>query len=146
MVTDFVFEYQGAKSSSSVDDFSSGDALVLNLQAYQAKQQTTGNKRAFVRAARGVQNLGFSDAAAVDDLVAKVTGVRQAGGQVGGVCISGYSLGSIYALRLAIQLKANDVSILYIGLSDLPIFPYGYIPSVAGFPSMIPENNPVLLV
>lgn len=146
MIIDFIFEYLGASSSTTVDDFKASDALVLNLSAYEQKQKANGNPRKFVRANRGVQNLGMADNKVIDDLAAMATNAKKAGDQVGVVCISGYSLGSIYAIRLALKLKEVDVKLTYIGVSDLPIFPFGYNPPIAGFPSMIPENNPVLLV
>ncbi|MYZ48903.1 hypothetical protein [Propylenella binzhouense] len=144
-VTDYVIEYKGARPSSDVDDFKGIDNIPLDLGIYNQRQQFQGKKRVLVRHA-----LGVSDSAKdrmlepsytrryVDEIVA----ARNAGTPIGLVCISGYSKGSMYAVRLVQELNAASVEVRYVGLSDLPIFPYGYDPRVPSFPDMVPVNEP----
>ena len=144
-VTDFVVEYQGAKDSSRVNEFNAHDSLVLDLKLYQRKQELSGKFRTFVRMGRGCSDAvvgGFLNPQFTRSVIDDILKVRNAGNPVGLVCISGYSKGAIYALRLAQELKDAAIEVRYIGLADLPIFPFGYKPAVPSFPDMIPLNQP----
>ena len=57
----------------------------------------------------------------------------------------GYSHGSIVALCLGVKLKSLEVPVRYLGIADLPLFPFGLKPKPGSFPdSMIPLNQPDL--
>ena len=67
--------------------------------------------------------------------------------KAGAVCLMGYSSGCFLALAVAAKLKtAGFGRLAYIGLGDLPIFPYGRTPPVGnGIGQVRPSNDPSLI-
>ena len=145
MATDFVIELQGARDPSNIDVFAS-DSLTLDLSGYKQSQALTQTTRTLRRLGRGARADGpggeFLDPKITADLVTELLKVRNSGDQLGAVCISGYSKGAVYALRLAQEMNEKGLPIRYIGLSDLPLFPFDYNPRIPSFPDMKPINTP----
>jgi hypothetical protein len=139
MITDFVVELQGSRDSSRIDERD----LNLNLNGYLANQKVTNRPRTLKHLGRGASD-GDPKLVLVPDLtkriVAEILRARTGGDTIGAVCISGFSKGSTYALRLAIELFVSSVEVTYVGLADLPLFPFGQ--EISGFPEMMPSNSP----
>jgi hypothetical protein len=143
--TDFVIELQGAVPNDGKRD-QGNHGLKINLAARQAKLR--GQTRPLEHWARGASDGGPNGAMLEPKLTGKIIEdirdvLRTSGNQAGLVCIAGYSKGSIYALRLGQELKDAGIPLNYVGLADLPIFPFGY-PPIPTFPDMTPLNDPTV--
>lgn len=142
---DFLIEYIGGLSSTAIDNFSGHGILDLQLGNYLRLP------RKLERRSRGSNDTPpeglFLEPDLTLSIVSEINKFQNAGKTIGQVLITGFSKGAIYAFKLATEVKANvtGASILYLGLSDIPIMPYGYKPPIPNFFTSIPENDPTRL-
>ena len=142
---DFVIELQGGVPFGSQDP----RTLKIDLAAYNQRPRPADMTRNLVRLDLGAGNDGpgglqldpFFTLGIRTTIQAARAGV---GGEVGLVCICGFSKGCHYAVKLALELNQVGIAPAYIGLADFPLAPFGLFPPIPGFPSMIPLDDPVL--
>ena len=139
MIQDVVIELRGDVSLGRKEG-----SLILNLARYQRNQLVSKVKRNLTVMPRGVADSKDDDATA-DSIGNEIAKLKGAGDVFGAVCVAGYSHGSIVALCLGVKLKSLEVPVRYLGIADLPLFPFGLKPKPGSFPdSMIPLNQPDL--
>ena len=143
---DFLIEYIGGLDPLAIDNFAVNNALKLQIATYQ-RLKTRTLVRHVKGAGDGDLKATFLRAELTNSVVAEMKKAQSDGKTLGQVLITGFSKGAIYAYKLATEIKAgvSGASILYVGLGDMPIMPYGYNPPVPNFFSSIPENEPTLL-
>ncbi len=139
MIQDVVIELRG-----DVPKGRNEGSLKVNRARYDRNQEVSKVKRNLTVMARGVADSKDDDATAssIGDEIAKLKGT---GDVFGAVCVAGYSHGSIVALCLGVKLTSLSVPVRYLGIADLPLFPFGLNPKPGSFPdNMIPLNQPDL--
>lgn len=148
-IADVVIELHGAADSSRRTKEDLGPGLDLdqqNLTQYRARQKQRNEERRLSHFMQGVQDASpLIDRTVIGPTIDEVARLLDNGFRLGGVFIAGFSLGTWYAIIMADALGKLGVDVTFVGLSDMPLFPYGLSGTVLpGCDTLKPIDGPGL--
>src|SRR4051812_324789 len=128
VINDIVISlHGGVPSSRQTEESVRETALHLtgrDIPQYTARQKTMGQRNLNI-IVQGVSDLGFVSPMVLRPTLARLAQLRTSGQKIGGVFITGCSIGTWYALLLADIVVRAGTAVTFIGLADMPLFADG---------------------